>query len=223
VHRLDGYTPTDISPPDLDRLIENVSDKTTLEACVYMSGGHAFWELSSPTWTWVFDLNTEKWHERNKYLGTRSRITNTINTAAGLWLCGDTDTGNIQKITNGAYKTISDPFRFRIESGPVIAFPNRVRVARADFDFVTGIGVATGSDPIETTPKVEVSWSDDGGVTWSNPLIRDLGAQGNSMTRVTVLNTGMSSAYGRRWRLDVSDPVHVGLLGGVMSAEVRRK
>jgi hypothetical protein len=223
VHRLDGYTPTDISPPDLDRLIEAVSDKTTLEACVYISAGHPFFELSSPTWTWVFDLNTEKWHERQKYLGTRSRITSTVNTAADKWLCGDTETGNVQQITSSAYLEIANPFRVRIESGPVQAFPNRTRVARADFNFVTGIGIATGTDPIQTTPSVEVSWSDDGGWSWSNPIIRSLGAQADTMTRVTLLNTGVSGVQGRRWRLDVSDPVHVGFLGGVQSTEIRRK
>src|SRR5215468_4491745 len=74
VVKLDGYTPNKVSPPDLDRLIEAVSDKSTLEASCYMSSGHPFWQLSSPTWTWVFDLNTSKWHERDSYLQTRSRI-----------------------------------------------------------------------------------------------------------------------------------------------------
>jgi len=223
VHRLDGYTPTDISPPDLDRLIEAVTDKMTLEACAYMSGGHAFFELSSATWTWVFDINTEKWHERQKYLGTRSRITSTIHTDADRWLCGDIDSGNIQQITSAAYQVVGEPHRFRIESGPVENFPNRIRVARADFDFVMGVGSATGIDPIETNPEVSISWSDDGGVSWSNPVLRRLGAQGESKTRVTLLNTGLSGPQGRRWRLDVSDPVYVGFLGGVQSAEPRNK
>jgi hypothetical protein len=38
---------------------------------------------------------------------------------------------------------------------------------------------------------------------------------------VTVLNTGVSGPYGRRWRLDISDPVYVGFLGGTQSSEVR--
>jgi hypothetical protein len=222
VHRLEGYTPTDISPPDLDRLIEAVTDKTTLEASVYISSGHPFWELSSDTWTWVFDLNNQRWHERQKYLGTRSRITSTLNTSTDLWLCGDTETGNIQQITLGAFDDVGNPLRVRLESGPVENFPNRVRVGRADFDFVTGIGIATGADPIQTDPSVEISWSDDGGVTWGNPILRKLGRQQLARTRVTLFNTGLTSAQGRRWRIDISDPVHVGFLGGIQSTEVRR-
>lgn len=222
VHRLDGYTPTDISPPDLDRLIEAVSDKTTLEASVYISAGHPFWELSSPAWTWVFDLNTQKWHEKQQYLGVRSRTSVTLNTSTDLWLCGDTNTGNIQQITLAALDEIGNPLRARIESASVEGFPNRIRVGRADFDFATGVGIATGIDPIQTNPTVEISWSDDAGATWSTPILRKLGAQQISKTRVTLFNTGLSGAQGRRWRIDVSDPVHVGFMGGVQGTEVRR-
>jgi hypothetical protein len=64
VYRLDGYTPSKISPPDLDALIEAVSDKTTLEMCSYISRGHAFIQITCPAWTWTFNLNNNKWHER---------------------------------------------------------------------------------------------------------------------------------------------------------------
>jgi hypothetical protein len=54
-----------------------------------------------------------------------------------------------------------DPLVFQIESGPVQNFPNRTKVARADFDFVTGVGIATGIDPTQTNPQVGISWSQD--------------------------------------------------------------
>jgi hypothetical protein len=65
------------------------------------------------------------------------------------------------------------PLRLRIESGPVLDFPGGTVVGRADFYFTTGVGVATGTDPIQTDPSVEISWSDDGGVTWANPPVRE--------------------------------------------------
>jgi len=61
VYALQGYTPTKVSTPDIDGLIEAVSDKTTLEATSYMSRGHAFWQLSGPAWTWVLDISTSQW------------------------------------------------------------------------------------------------------------------------------------------------------------------
>ena len=71
VVRLNGYTPEKISPPDLDGLIERVSDKSQLEMSCFISRGHAFILLSSLTWSWVFDLNNNKWAERNSYLQGR--------------------------------------------------------------------------------------------------------------------------------------------------------
>jgi hypothetical protein len=219
---LTGYVPEKISPPDLDTLIEAVTDKTTLEACVYMSRGHAFWQLSSPSWTWVFDINTSKWHERISYGLVRSRITGAFNAFGTTWLTGDTQSGNIQQITSTVYKEISDPFRSRLESGPVEKFPVGERVGRADFNFVTGVGNASGADPIETNPTVEVSWSDDGGQNWSAPLERKLGRQSQTGNLVSLVAcTGRSSWNGRRWRLDVSDPVYVGFMGATQSPDPR--
>jgi len=219
-YRLDGYTPTKISPPDLDGLIESVADKSDLEMCSYISRGHAFIELSSSNWTWVFNANNEKWHERRKYLGERSRISNSYY-AFSKWLCGDTETGNVQQIINTAQDEVGSPLVCEVWSAPVQKFPARVRVATAWFDFSVGVGNAEGLDPIATDPKVEISWSDDGGETWSTPRIRKLGRQAVGLTRIRVNQCGVSGSQGRIWKVAMSDPVHFGLIGGEMSAELR--
>ncbi len=394
VRFLSEYDPQKVSPPWLDRLIEDVADKDTLSASVYISAGHSFWQLSCDDWSAVFDLNSQKWHERNSYLRTRSRIVRSF-PAFDKWLCGDTASGDIKEISSAAageaqggflsavnsgianesldlsgsgggttwrqrieasvFENVSsgnirltfaasrtheslyiaeafidyagdsecsfatstptpitfgndtiidvlipvgttvtsdeiafdlsaglpvivsfyiidgsaddglssssdgwtlfekaadeaetqtatgytevvsgvlvlqqievladsssddDPLIVRIESGPVEAFPNRTRVPRADFKFATGVGIATGSDPDQTNPTTLISWSDDGGVTWSNPYERNLGRQARANARVAVNNTGMAGPMGRRWRLDVSDAVDVAFMGGTMT------
>lgn len=220
VNRLDGYELSKVSTFDIDRLIEAVADKTELEACVYISGGHACWQLSSATWTYVYDYETGQWHERQSHLLTRARISTTVN-AFGKWICGDTESGDFLHITSTKKSEVGNPFRVRIESGPVDKFPQRTRIGRADFKIATGVGVALGEDPLETEPDVAISWSDDGGVSWSNPVLRPLGAQAHAETRISIFNTGMSGPLGRRWRLDMSAPVDFGLLGGDQSDEAR--
>jgi hypothetical protein len=224
---LNGYQPNKVSPPELDRLIEAVTDKNTLEACVYISGGHPKWALSCDAWTWEFDLNTQKWNERASYLIPRWRGTQAV-FAFGQWIVGDTisDSDSVSgskllAVDNMAHTEDGDPLLYRLESGPVAKFPNRTVVPRADFDFATGTGIATGSDPIATQPRVRISWSDNGGVHWGNPLHRELGVQGYGEQRVTVTRTGMAGPGGRRWRLDVTDPVHVGLMGGDQATQLR--
>lgn len=221
VHMLSGYEATAISPSDLDALIEAVSDKTTLMASTYISRGHAFWQLTSPTWTWVYCIDTHTWHERDSYQQAFSRIIGGIGVFSK-WLCGDSLTGNIQEITSAVYQEISSPFRMRLESGPVENFPVGSRVGRADFNFVTGVGVASGTDPIQTDPTVEISWSDNGGQDWGVPYLRKLGRQSETRGLISlVANTGRSGWNGRRWRLDIADPVHVGFLGGSQSESPR--
>jgi hypothetical protein len=220
VHQLNGYTPEKVSPPDLDRLIEAVSDKTTLEAGVYISGGHPIWVLSCAAWTWEFDLNTQKWDERNSYLDVRWRGTQPF-TAFGKWLCGDTDSGNVLQITRDVHTEAGNPLIAEVWSAPVHKFPNRVRCARVDFDFSPGVGLATGTDPNETDPSVEISYSDDGGYSFTNPRIRKLGKQGKPLTRVTLFNNGTTGAQGRIWKIRMSDPRHFGLMAADMSAELK--
>ena len=213
VYRLNGYQPDKISPPDLDGLIEAVTDKTQLEVSVFISRGHPFVLISSSTWSWVFDLNNETWAERISYNQTRTRIIGGTKGFTNKWLCGDTQSGNIHEITNTVAQEVGSPFRWRLESGPVEKFPTGARVGRVDFNFVTGVGLAGGTDPIQTDPTVEISWSDDGGNIWSSPLQRKLGRQGITRGLISLVAcTGRSTWNGRRWRLDIADPVDVGFM-----------
>jgi hypothetical protein len=122
VYKLDGYTPTKVSTADLDGLIEAVSDKTTLEATAFISRGHAFWQLSCPAWTWVLDITTSQWAQRDSYLVNRSRISGAIN-AFSKWLTGDTAAATSADHDNRETMRSEDPLRLRIESGPVMNFP----------------------------------------------------------------------------------------------------
>jgi hypothetical protein len=222
VHQLSGYEAVPISPPDLDTLIEAVTDKTTIHCSSFMSRGHAFWQITSPTWSWFYDLNTKLWFERNSYNLAYSRIIGGISVFSK-WLCGDASSGNMREITSTAHDEIGSPFRVRLESGPVTSFPAGTRVGRADFMFETGVGIASGIDPIQTTPSCEISWSDNGGQDWAPPVIRALGRQSVTTDIVSLVGcTGRSTWNGRRWRVDVADPVPVGFMGGVQSADPRK-
>lgn len=221
VYTLQGYTPTKVSTPDIEGLIEAVGDKTTLEATAYISRGHAFWQLSCPAWTWVLDISTSQWFQRASYNQNRARISGAVS-AFSQWLTGDTQTGNLQAIQTAANDEIGSPLRLRIESGPVMDFPSGSVVGRADFYFTTGIGIATGIDPQQTDPDVEISWSDDGGLTWSNPVVRKLGRQSEPRQLVSLVScTGRTSWEGRRWRLDISSAVYASFMFATMSDDPR--
>jgi hypothetical protein len=203
--------PTKVSPPDLDRLIQAQNKAgNVLEASVYAFAGKKFWTLSSPAWTWEFNLGSKQWNERTSLVtatGIEGRWRATGgHPAFGKWLMGDTQGGTLAFLDDTVITELGAPMLRRIESSPVADFPNRLRVARADFNYSTGAGIATGAAPNIVNPSVAVSWSDDDGINWQNPILRSLGLQGKSFrTRISVKNTGMSGPQARRWRLDDTD------------------
>lgn len=216
-----------VSSPDVDRAISKVADPTTLLAGCYVSAGRSIWYISGPGFTWEFNINTEKWNERESYqagnntTGAFSLWRGQGGTFAfGKWILADLQTGNLGYIDGAAQTEFGQPVRMRLESGEVANFPNRTRVGRADFNWVTGVGIASGTAN-QQAPQVAISWSDDGGTKWSYPVLRSLGAQAKAGQRVTVLNAGVSGPRGRRWRMDSSDAVYSGFINAVQSVDPR--
>lgn len=161
-----SQTPTKVSPPDLDRLIEaQIRAGDTLRASVYIFAGKKAWVLSSAKWTWQFHLSTMKWFERaslqsNGAVGQWRGIGG--HPAFGKWLMGDQQSTAIFYIddlnpfdivlqNSTTWRTNKINMLMRIETGLVDRFPIRTRVARADFHFVQGVGAPIGSMPTAIT------------------------------------------------------------------------
>lgn len=218
IYRLEGYAPSRISTPHIERMVQRV-DPLTLSASVYVAAGRATWLLASNEWTLAYDLVTGQWHERRSYgqPGWRARLGIW---AFGEWLTFDRQSGQAFRIDHNYRREGNDPLVFELWSSQAHRFPGRVEVTRASFDFVTGVGVDQGAAPIETTPRVSISWSDDGGQTFGNALLRDLGTQGEQR-RIDINRTGLTGRNGRQWKLQVSDPVECVFFGGSMDAVER--
>lgn len=221
VYQLNGYSPARISNHDVERDLAAAAqvDRKAIEASVHLVAGHAFWVVSMPGRTWVYDLTTQQWHERASHEATRWRASQSVK-FAGRWLVGDTVGTGLLEVTESAFTEDGDPLRFRVESLPAQGFPSRLAIWRADFDFALGVG-RLSADPTIRDPRTLISWSDDGGKRWGNALSRALGRQGESRTRINLLRTGMTGSQGRIWRVEVSDPVYCALLGGAMAIEGR--
>ncbi|WP_457797632.1 hypothetical protein [Methylocystis sp. S23] len=215
VYALDGYNPVRISNHDIENDLQRLANKDELQAFVFMNSGHPFWALKCSQWCWVRDLLTSTWQERQSYLSPTWRASQS-HYMWGDWLIGDAATGYIFRPDKDAYREDASPLIWETTSLPVEKFPTRFNVPRADFNFAAGTGIAQGDPNTDYDPSVSIEWSDDGGASWSVPLIRKLGQQGKYANRIAVNRTGRTSVYGRQWRLKVSDPVYVGLLGGAM-------
>jgi hypothetical protein len=224
VYQLAGTAYNKVSPPDLDRLIAAIpsANADTLIAFVYTEGGKSFWVLQSPTWCWEFNLNTQKWEERSSLQAGQFvpwRATGSLN-AFGKWLVGDTLSQTLGFIDPTTQQEYGSPVQIRMESAPVVDFPNRANIARSDWNFITGVGLSAGTTQTAQAPQVSISICRDG-ERWESPRLRQLGAEANGRRRVYATRWGQSTNHGVRWRLELSDEVYAAFLGSTMSDDPR--
>jgi hypothetical protein len=221
VSTLTGYIPTPISVPDLDLLIEADANKSAISVSVYVSQGHGTVTVKGTNWCWEYDTTLQSWHERRSYLQTFWRGMFPL-LVANQWVCGDSLSGNLAVIDGLTRNELGTPLRMRIETGPLGAFPNMVRINSIEMYLTKGIGVATGADPVETDPEISIAVSRDGGQTWSGPRLVKVGRQALTNGRVRASIWGQAQVQGVRWRFDESAGVNFGFMGADMKSETLR-
>lgn len=219
VRVLAGYQPQTISTPDVERAIEACTNKSSIRCFVYDLDGHACVVVDvAGEATWVYDLTEGgKWHERKSDGLDAWKMTGNSVKAFGKWIAGDRTSGNLYQIDQSAYDEDGTTLSFVAESIAMEAFPQRLQIPRADFNFAMGVGTDAVAEP-----AVKIQWSDDGGHRWSDPVSRSLGENGRRKMQVRVNRMGLTGVKGRRFRLTVDDPVYVGLLAGSMEVEARK-
>jgi hypothetical protein len=212
VSTLDGYTTVPISVPDLDLKIEAEPDKSVITVSVYVSQGHGVVVVQGPNWCWEYDTTLQNWHERKSHLVDYWRGKFPI-AAFGTWVCGDKKSGNLAVIDGLTKTEFADPLLITLETGPIGAFPNKVRINGIELYLTKGVGIATGADPLETDPDISISISRDGGQTWSNPRVVKIGRQSLTDQRVRAAIWGQAQNQGVRWRLRESAPLSFAFMG----------
>lgn len=219
IYRLVGYSPEPISTPHIDRLLQDIPDPTTLRAFCYVSAGRPCYVFTCPEWTLVYDASNGSWHERKSYGDPIWRAMFSAN-AFGRWVTFDRNSPMVFSIKDRHRREGDKPLIWEVHSTQMHGFPLRSVIRRASFDMVAGVGNDTGIAPIETNPRVDIAWSFDGGRTFGNDLQRELGTQGETRP-LDIRNLGMAQRLGVQYRLRVSDPVEVSLMGGAHDVEGR--
>jgi hypothetical protein len=219
VYQLNGYNPVPISTDDVSRDIQKAilaGRRDFIEAFVYMYNNNAFWVLQChDLWTWEYNLSTGAWNERKSFQMVNWRGNRGVR-MFDRWLTGG-DQGELFEVSGTYFREALDPLIWHVESGVMSGFPQRTVIPNASF-YITS---AVGDFALEAKPRVAISWSLDGGHNWGRPVLRSLGAPGESRFYPSVRSSGLSRGHGVRYRLVVSDPVHVGLVGGMIDPQPR--
>lgn len=174
VYRLNGYQPVRISNHAIEFKIASAS---WFRAFTYGQEGAKFYVLNTDVGCWAYEMSTGAWAERRSLGYDNYRVACSIQ-AFGLTLMGDGYTGKI-------YTPSLDIFT---EDGDVIpmeiVFPslqtNRDKSVCYSIEVQIESGVGNSDDP---NPEMILSYSRDGGRTFSNQVSRPMGAMGEYLTR----------------------------------------
>jgi hypothetical protein len=151
-YRLEGFQPLAVS----NRAVEyQWSTYPTLADCFAFSltlWGHKMIVLTFPSGraTWVLDLSTKRWHERESWLGTNADTSlgywrpNFAIKFNDRWLLGDSQSGQIQQLNENVYTEFGDILPLTVVGPPFHTDRRRVFMKRFEVDMETGVGLTEG-------------------------------------------------------------------------------
>lgn len=214
VRLMDGYSARRISTHAIERDIAAVT-ASTIRGMSWWEDGHTFYAITSDDWTWVYDLVTGLWHERESYGLNRWRVS-MISRLGSELIAGDYDTGALYKMARTYQDEAGQPLVMTVQTPPVMAYPYRLQFSELYVDVIPGAGLNTTTEP-NANPKLMLQFSDDGGVNWSNERMMSVGRLGNTKARIKALRLGVSREDGRMFKLSMSAAVVRGLTGAAVT------
>jgi hypothetical protein len=213
VYRAVGYQPQRVSTVAVEEALQASTDLSSAVAYVYQSNGQTFYAVNAPGLesTWCFEVASGAWHERcdvdqdGLFIAHRALNHSFV---FGKHLVGSAD-GSVYRMDATLNTFDGDPLkRTRISPNSVTPMRDRIYYYEFVLDCTTG-GAGQG-----VTPMVELSWSDDGGMTYNTPVLEEsTGAVGNYYARVIWYRLGQSRD--RVWRIDFSDDAPFSIIDGV--------
>lgn len=208
-YRANGYNPQRISTHAIEQAISPL-DWSQCYSMVYEDRGHkiVYWTFPDGL-TWGYDVASGLWHRRKSYGFANWRVNHLVYWN-GKWIAGDAYSDRLYEVKWDVYtENGAEIERIRV-TGVTHADQNRFRVDAAE------VVVSVGRSAIDNADyALELSYSDDGGHTYTNPIPRSLGAQGAYITRLLWRRLGL--ARSRTWKIQVTSPVKCDVIAASMS------
>ena len=148
-YRVNGFVPERLSNHAVENAWAQYPRIDDCKALVYTIFGHKMITLTFPTAqaTWVIDLSTRRWHERESWLGGsaasslgRWRGNCTVN-AFGRVLIGDVASGQIGQLSPDVFTEWGEPMRGLLDGPPIHTDRRRVFMKRFELDVESGVGI----------------------------------------------------------------------------------
>lgn len=207
-----GYDVSEISTP---RLVAEFNSYVTVADSIgfcFQIADHAFYALVFPEANkgWLYDLKSGWWNEWNYTdddgVLNRPRA-NCCMFAYGSVIIGDWENGQLLKLDPNVYTDNGAPITC-IKTFSHMMGQNYERITYKNFD--ADMEVGTVED--DSDPQVSLSWSDNRGKSYGNPVEQSMGKTGEYDTTISWNRLGM--ARDRVFKLQWSAPVKTALNGG---------
>jgi hypothetical protein len=216
-----GFQAVRISTHAIEQAIATYGSINDAVGFCYQQEGHWIYQLNFPTGaaSWCFDLSTQMWFEKayrdpsSGEQGMHRAFDHAFFDGKNLVI--DYANDRIYELDLATYTDNGDTIA-RIRSCPHI-HDRRQRLIfwSLELDLEAGIGLVTGQGE---DPQVMLEISNDGARSWGNELWRSMGRLGEFRKRVLWNRLGRSRD--RVFRITISDPVKVAILGAVANVEV---
>lgn len=225
----DGLLPKKVSTRGIEQYIKfQVSDVSKAVGYTYSQAGHNFYIISfvGSNLTLCYDITTDAWHERT-YLnerGSEVRWRGFYSTYCfdknifGDTLSSSLYIADLDYYQNDTPGNPSNPnYIKRVRTTPIIqSNQKRIRHNSLQILFEQGTGLITENQlNFGTDPVCILECSDDSGHTFTNRRIQPIGKIGTYDFRTRFV--GLGHSRNRVYRVTVTDPVKVVLVGCVLS------
>ena len=171
--------------------------------------------VTSPYWTWEYDLATGLWHERESG-GLPNWFAQGFESFNGKVVIGSSQDASLHVLDDSSQTESGNPYLFLAQSAPLHAFPKGLIMDQLDVDIIPGVGL-TGSNDEAANPKLMLDWSDDGGRTWTGRARRFAWPGRGTVSRRKLLSVGRRA----EGRPDVPAFIVVPVVRGILNADAR--
>ena len=185
----DGTTPKVISTPAIDYALQQFSDTTNTNSLLYKIDGHIFYELSftNEDKTFIYDLTSNIWAQAMEL--DKSRSTDNCHAFYNeKHYAGSSTERKIYEISSDFYSNDGENIYYEIISGH-FADPHlrKLRIARVNLDILAGDELNEND-----LPEVFMSFSKDGGRSFSDKKTGSIGKIGQRLYRCIFRRLGSS-------------------------------
>lgn len=209
MYRLQANVPIRISTHEMEHIIVQDPDITSASCFTFVLEGHKMivLTLAASNRTLVFDISTNKWHERESWDENNISLGrwrgNCAIEAYGKTYIGDAFNGMTSLLDWTVYTELGNTIRGLVHSAPVHFDRQRIFISRAELDVETGVGLVSGQG---SDPQIMLRYSQDGARTWSKlQPWRSMGKIGSYLQRLRWLRMGV--AYQWVFEITITDPV----------------